>query len=68
MKDGSDMQHFPQPVLVVDDDPLICWSIAQTLGSCGDTVTEARTGKDGPTGDARGSRDASATAILARRD
>jgi DNA-binding NtrC family response regulator len=34
----------PLRVLVVDDEPLICWSLAETLGECGDIVTEARTG------------------------
>ena len=34
----------PLRVLVVDDEPLMCWSIAETLGACGDTVTEAHTG------------------------
>ena len=34
----------PLRVLVVDDEPLVCWSLAQTLGECGDIVTEARTG------------------------
>ena len=28
-------------VLVVDDEPLICWSIAETLGHSGDVVTKA---------------------------
>lgn len=31
-------------VLVVDDEPLISWSLAQTLGDYGDIPTEARTG------------------------
>jgi two-component system nitrogen regulation response regulator GlnG len=30
-------------VLVVDDEPLICWSLAETLRDRGDIVTEART-------------------------
>ena len=34
----------PMRVLVVDDEPLICWSIAETLGAGGDIVTEAHTG------------------------
>lgn len=34
----------PLRVLVVDDEPLVCWSLAQTLVECGDIVTEARTG------------------------
>jgi CheY-like chemotaxis protein len=32
-------------VLVVDDEPLICWSIAETLGHSGDVVTEAESGQ-----------------------
>lgn len=32
-------------VLVVDDEPLICWSLAETLGECGEVVTEARSGE-----------------------
>jgi hypothetical protein len=31
-------------VLVVDDEPLICWSIAETLGDCGVVVTQRATG------------------------
>jgi DNA-binding NtrC family response regulator len=34
----------PLRVLVVDDEPLICWSIAETLAAAGDIVTEAHTG------------------------
>jgi CheY-like chemotaxis protein len=34
----------PLRVLVVDDEPLMCWSIAETLGECGDTVTKAESG------------------------
>jgi DNA-binding NtrC family response regulator len=34
----------PLRVLVVDDEPLICWSIAETLGEQGDTVIDAGTG------------------------
>jgi DNA-binding NtrC family response regulator len=30
--------------LVVDDEPLICWSLAETLGDRGDIVTEAGNG------------------------
>ena len=41
-----DTQYAPQRVLVVDDEPLICWSIAQTLNGCGDIVREARTGEE----------------------
>ena len=36
----------PQRVLVVDDEPLICWSMAETLASCGDRVIEAKSGKE----------------------
>jgi DNA-binding NarL/FixJ family response regulator len=31
-------------VLVVDDEPLMCWSVAETLAACGDVVTEAEDG------------------------
>jgi two-component system KDP operon response regulator KdpE len=34
----------PLRVLVVDDEPLICWSLAETLGDRGDVVSEAATG------------------------
>ena len=34
----------PLRVLVVDDEPLICWSVAETLVDRGDTVMEARSG------------------------
>jgi two-component system KDP operon response regulator KdpE len=37
-------QSAPLRVLVVDDEPLICWSLAETLGDRGDIVTEARSG------------------------
>jgi DNA-binding NtrC family response regulator len=30
--------------LVVDDEPLICWSLAETLGDSGDIVTDAGSG------------------------
>jgi CheY-like chemotaxis protein len=46
MKGSMDTQNPPQRVLVVDDEPLICWSIAQTLNSGGDIVSEARTGEE----------------------
>ena len=37
--------HFsPLRVLVVDDEPLISWSLAETLTECGDVVTKAATG------------------------
>jgi DNA-binding NtrC family response regulator len=31
-------------VLIVDDEPLISWSLAETLRDCGDEVTEAPSG------------------------
>jgi DNA-binding NtrC family response regulator len=34
----------PLRVLVVDDEPLIRWSLAETLADCGDFVTQADTG------------------------
>jgi len=37
-------QSPPLRVLVVDDEPLICWSLAETLRGGGYIVTEARTG------------------------
>jgi two-component system KDP operon response regulator KdpE len=37
-------QSVPLRVLVVDDEPLICWSLAETLGGSGDIVTEAGSG------------------------
>jgi DNA-binding NtrC family response regulator len=37
-------QILPLRVLVVDDEPLICWSLAETLGDAGDIVTEAQSG------------------------
>lgn len=37
-------QSPPFRVLVVDDEPLISWSVAEILGDCGDVVTEAGTG------------------------
>ena len=36
--------YSPLRVLIVDDEPLICWSIAETLAYRGDTVIEAGTG------------------------
>jgi len=41
------MPHETSPlrVLVVDDEPLICWSLAETLRDCGDLVTEAESGE-----------------------
>jgi hypothetical protein len=32
-------------VLIADDEPLICWSLAETLSGCGDVVTEAKTAR-----------------------
>jgi len=37
-------QFSPLRVLVVDDEPLIRWSLAETLADSGDVVTEAQTG------------------------
>ncbi len=37
-------QSLPLRVLVVDDEPLICWSLAATLGDSGTMVTEAASG------------------------
>jgi len=34
----------PLRVLVVDDEPLMCWSLAETLAERGDIVTEAESG------------------------
>jgi DNA-binding NtrC family response regulator len=34
----------PLQVLIVDDEPLICWSLAETLGGHGDSVIEVGTG------------------------
>jgi DNA-binding NtrC family response regulator len=31
----------PIRVLIVDDEPLICWALAETLGASGDVVAEA---------------------------
>jgi DNA-binding NtrC family response regulator len=31
-------------VLIVDDEPLTCWSLAETLSEWGDVVTKARSG------------------------
>jgi two-component system KDP operon response regulator KdpE len=42
--EGSGNVTAPLRVLVVDDEPLICWSIAETLEAEGDIVTEAHTG------------------------
>ena len=35
----------PLRVLVVDDEPLICWALAETLGAAGDIVAEADSAK-----------------------
>ena len=32
-------------MLVVDDEPLMCWSLAETLGDDGDVVTAAQSGR-----------------------
>ena len=32
-------------VLIVDDEPLICWSLAETLTECGHIVTETESGE-----------------------
>src|SRR5581483_3531585 len=37
----------PLRVLVVDDEPLMCWSLAETLAERGDIVTEAESGAAG---------------------
>lgn len=39
-------ESSPLRVLVVDDEPLICWSLAETLGERGELVTEATTGDE----------------------
>src|SRR5947207_3215040 len=31
-------------VLIVDDEPLACWSLLETLAACGDVVTKADSG------------------------
>jgi|SRR5579862_1820038 len=38
------LQSSPLRVLVVDDEPLMCWSLAETLGEYGATVTKAGSG------------------------
>jgi CheY-like chemotaxis protein len=38
-------ESLPLRVLIVDDDPLMSWSLAETLSACGDVVTEAATGE-----------------------
>ena len=45
MKGVMDIKS-PQRVLIVDDEPLICWSITETLASCGDIVTDAKNGEE----------------------
>lgn len=40
-----DIKNRSQRVLVVDDEPLIRWSLAETLAECGDIVTEAGSGE-----------------------
>jgi two-component system nitrogen regulation response regulator GlnG len=39
-------QSSPLRVLVVDDEPLICWSLAETLSDLGDVVIETGTGAE----------------------
>lgn len=39
-------ESSPLRVLVVDDEPLICWSLAETLGERGELVTEAASGDE----------------------
>ena len=34
-------ESTPLRVLIVDDEPLICWALAETLGEHGDTVVKA---------------------------
>ena len=41
MADESSALH----VLVVDDEPLMCWSVHETLSANGDVVTEAESGE-----------------------
>lgn len=41
---NTQSQSPPLRVLVVDDEPLICWSLSETLRGDGHIVTEARTG------------------------
>jgi DNA-binding NtrC family response regulator len=41
VSDESSARH----VLVVDDEPLMCWSVAETLSACGDVVTAAKSGE-----------------------
>ena len=38
------VENFPRRVLVVDDEPLIRWAIAETLKAHGHTVLEAESG------------------------
>jgi two-component system response regulator (stage 0 sporulation protein F) len=35
----------PLRVLIVDDESLICWSLAEMLGECGEVVTQASDGE-----------------------
>jgi DNA-binding NtrC family response regulator len=38
-------ESTPLRVLIVDDEPLICWALAQTLNAAGDVVAEADSAK-----------------------
>ncbi len=41
------MSNTPAPlrVLIVDDEPLICWSLAETLSDSGDLVTDVKSAR-----------------------
>jgi CheY-like chemotaxis protein len=40
------MVSSPLRVLVIDDEPLVCWSVSETLSACGDEVTAVHTAAD----------------------